>query len=275
MRQSSVARLHPTTTGGVAIMADLPSRGMEDYLKAIHHLGGVEKMVSPLDLAARLRVRAPSVTGMLKRLSEGGWVDYESGRGARLTAIGTTEARRVIRRHRLMELFLSRVLGLDWSEVDAEAEALEHTVSPRLEQAIADYLGEPPEDPHGHPIPTREGELARRELRALHSFQPGQRVVIREVQDDNPDRLRRWSALGLLPGATVTLLGRQDLDGTFEVEVGEKVVTLAAQGLAGLLAEAVAPSNPEERSKEERHVERRQSVRPLVAAPRSANRRGS
>jgi DtxR family Mn-dependent transcriptional regulator len=220
-------------------MAGQPSRAVQDYLKAIHNLGGVEKVVSPFDLATRLQVSPASVTGMLKRLAEAGWVDYESRRGARLTPLGITEARRVIRRHRLMELFLTRVLGLDWSEVDAEAEALEHAISPRLEQAIAAHLGEPLHDPHGHPIPTREGELAHRNLRPLHSFAAGQRVVIREVQDDHPKRLRRWSDLGLVPGATVTLLRQQPLDGTFDVQVGSQVVTLAAEGLAGLLGEPV------------------------------------
>ena len=140
-----------------------------------------------------------------------------------------------------MELFLTRVLGLDWSEVDVEAEALEHAISSRLEQAIADFLGEPLEDPHGHPIPTREGKLTRRNLRPLHSFQPGQCLVIREVQDDRPERLRRWSDLGLRPGATVTLLSRQTLDGTFQVQVGDQVAILATEGLAGLLAEEVDP----------------------------------
>jgi DtxR family Mn-dependent transcriptional regulator len=221
-------------------MPDQPTRAVQDYLKAIHRLGGAEQLVSPMELADRLEVRAASVTGMLKRLAEGGWIEYEPGRGAKLTARGTADARRVIRRHRLMELFLTRVLGLDWSEVDAEAEALEHAISPRLEQAIADYLGEPLEDPHGHPIPTREGELAHRDLRPLHTFPAGQRLVIREVQDDHPERLRRWSDLGLLPGAVVTLLCHHVLDGTFEVQVGAQVLTLATEGLAGLLAEPVA-----------------------------------
>src|SRR5712671_4425890 len=153
-------------------MPDQPSRAVQDYLKAIHRLGGVEDTVSSVDLAARLQVRAPSVTGMLKRLAEGGWIEYEPGTGAQLTAAGVVEARRVIRRHRLVELFLTRVLGLDWSEVDAEAEALEHAISPRLEQALAVHLGEPVEDPHGHPIPTPEGELTRRDLRELADFAP-------------------------------------------------------------------------------------------------------
>ena len=125
---------------------------------------------------------------MLKRLKEAAWIEYETGQGARLTAQGIAEARRVIRRHRLVELFLTRALGLDWSEVDVEAEALEHVISPRLEKAIARYLGKPLEDPHGHPIPTAEGTLEKRDLRPLHEFRDGQSVVIREVQDDNPDR---------------------------------------------------------------------------------------
>src|SRR5207248_2641474 len=149
---------------------------------------------------ARLKVRAPSVTGMLKRLAEAGWIRYEPGNGAQLTATGIGEARRVIRRHRLVELFLTRVLGLDWSEVDAEADALEHAISPRLEQALAAHLGEPLEDPHGHPIPTREGALTQRTLQSLDLFREGQRVVIREAQDDDPERLRRWQTLGLTPG---------------------------------------------------------------------------
>ena len=229
-------------------MAEQLSRAIQDYLKAIHRLGGDQKLVSPMDIAARLQVRAASVTGMLKRLAEGGWVHYEPGGGARLTPRGLAEALRVIRRHRLVELLLTRVLGLDWSEVDTEAEALEHAISPRLEQAIAEHLGEPREDPHGHPIPTREGGLVRRDLRPLHTFAPGERVLIREVQDDSPERLRRWRDLGLLPGATVTLLRHEPLDGVFEVQVGDRVVTLAAEGLAGLRGEAATPKGRPGRS---------------------------
>src|SRR5207302_10610004 len=165
-----------------------------------HSLGGAERMVSPVEIAARLEVRAPSVTGMLKRLAEAGWIRYEPGHGAQLSEPGIAEARRVTRRHRLVELFLTRVLGRGWSEVDAEAEALERAISPRLEQAIAAHLGEPLEDPHGHPIPGRDGSLVRRDLKKLSDFRAGQRVLIREVQDDNPDRLRRWRTLGLAPG---------------------------------------------------------------------------
>ena len=214
---------------------------MQDYLKAIHRLGGAEGRVSPVDIAERLGVRAPSVTGMLKRLADAGWIAYAPGTGVRLTEAGVAEARRVIRRHRLVELFLTRVLGLDWSEVDAEAEALEHAISPRLEQALAAHLGEPLEDPHGHPIPTREGTIPRREqLRTLDTFEAGQRVVIREARDDSPERLRHWQSLGLVPGVTVLFLRRQPLDDLYELQVGERVVPLGSEGLVGLLGELVA-----------------------------------
>jgi DtxR family transcriptional regulator, Mn-dependent transcriptional regulator len=225
-------------------MARQPSQAVQDYLKAIHSLGGAEAVVLPVKIADHLGVRAPSVTGMLKRLADAHWITYNPGRGAQLTPQGITEARRVIRRHRLVELFLTRVLGLDWSEVDAEAEALEHTISPRLEQAIAAHLGEPLEDPHGHPIPGRDGSLVRRDLKPLSKFRAGQRVLIREVQDDNPDRLRRWRTLGLVPGVTVLIRNYEELDDLFTVEVGDHVVPVGSEGLAGLHGELVANEAP-------------------------------
>jgi DtxR family Mn-dependent transcriptional regulator len=223
--------------------ASQPSQAVQDYLKAIHSLGGAERIVLPAAIAERLGVRAPSVTGMLKRLKDAGWITYEPAErsGAQLTAEGIQEARRVIRRHRLVELFLHRVLGLDWSEVDAEAEALEHAISPRLEQAIAAHLGEPLEDPHGHPIPTREGKLTKRDLRPLSDFRAGEQVIIREVQDDNPERLRHWQRLGLIPGAMVTFVSYEELDDLFQVRVGEQTVPVGSEGLAGLRGELVKP----------------------------------
>lgn len=221
-------------------MADQPSQAVQDYLKAIHHLGGAAGVVLPHQIAAALGVKAPSVTGMLRRLAEAGWITYAPKDGATLTPAGEAEALRVIRRHRLVELLLHQVLKLDWSEVDAEAEALEHAISPRLEQAIADHLGEPLEDPHGHPIPSRTGELRRRELRRLSEFRDGDTVVVREAQDDNPARLRHWHAHGLTPGAVVHVRHYQPLDDLFEVEVGGRLIRLGSEGLSGLRGEPVA-----------------------------------
>src|SRR5262245_40531516 len=227
-------------------MSDQPSQAVQDYLKAIHRLGGADRVVKPHEIVTAMAVKAPSVTGMLNRLADAGWIVYTPKTGAKLTPDGLAEALRVIRRHRLVELFLTRVLGLDWSEVDAEAEALEHAISPRLEQAIADHLGEPLEDPHGHPIPSRTGELKRRALRPLNEFQAGQTVVIREAQDDNPARLRHWQQQGLTPGATVQILTYEQLDDLFEVSVGGRLIRLGSEGLAGLLGEEVARLNSSE-----------------------------
>jgi DtxR family Mn-dependent transcriptional regulator len=218
-------------------MTDPITPAVQDYLKAIHSLGGAEHLVLPIDVAARLQVKAPSVTGMLKRLETAGLIRYDVGQGAQLTEAGIAHARRVIRRHRLVELFLTRVLGLDWSEVDAEADALEHAISPRLEQALAAYLGEPVEDPHGHPIPTALGDLQKRDLKPLHHFRAGERVVIREVQDDNPDRLRHWQNMGLVPGAVVQFTAYQPLDDMFDLQVGERTIHVGSEGLAGLRGE--------------------------------------
>ncbi len=218
-------------------MADEPTTAVQDYLKAIHRLGGADRVVSPADIAGLLLVKAPSVTGMLKRLAEAGWIDYVPGSGAKLSPEGLVHARRVIRRHRLIELFLTKVLGLDWSEVDAEAESLEHAISPRLEQAIATYLHEPLEDPHGHPIPTATGELAHRDLSPLSDFRAGQTVLIREAQDDNPSRLRRWQELGLVPGTTIRIVSYQPLDDLFELDVRGTLVRLGRDGLTGLRGE--------------------------------------
>ncbi len=218
-------------------MANQPTQAVQDYLKAIHRLGGSDDGVASGKIATELGVKGPSVTGMLKRLADAGWIEYAAGSGAKLTATGRAEALRVIRRHRLVELFLMQVLKLDWSEVDAEAEALEHAISPRLEQAISDYLGEPGEDPHGHPIPSRTGEMKSRNLKRLSEFRAGDTVVVREAQDDNPERLRHWRAQGLTPGACVRVLAYQELDDLFEVEVDGKLVRLGSEGLIGLRGE--------------------------------------
>lgn len=222
-------------------MPDQPSQAVQDYLKAIHQSGGGDGAVSPNEIATALGVKAPSVTGMLNRLAKAGWITYSAHSKARLTDAGRAEALRVIRRHRLVELFLTRVLGLDWSEVDAEAEALEHAISPRLEAAIAAHLGEPLEDPHGHPIPSSTGELVHRELKRLSEFRDGDTVVVREAQDDTPARLRHWQDLGLVPGVAVRVLHYQPLDDLFEIEVCGRLVRLGSEGLAGLRGERTPP----------------------------------
>lgn len=214
-----------------------PSAAEQNYLKAIHRLGGAERAVPPHEIADLLKVRAPSVTGMLKRLAKAAWIDYSPGDRVRLSPAGVHEARRVIRRHRLLELFLVKVLGLDWSEVDIEAEALEHAISLRIEQALAAHLGQPTEDPHGHPIPSADGQLEHRILQPLGRFRPGQRVLIREADDADADKLKRWRSVGLVPGAVVAVVGYNPLHETWNLSVGGNAMSLDGVDLVGLCGE--------------------------------------
>lgn len=210
---------------------------VQDYVKAIHDAGGADQRVMTGAIAKRLSLHMASVTGMLQRLAAAGWIEYQPRHGARLTGKGLAEARRVVRRHQLIECFLVRVLGYDWTEVHAEAEALEHAISPRLERALAEYLGEPAEGPFGHPIPAGDGGLPRRLLHRLCDLRPGQSAVVREVEDRDPDRLRRWKALGLVPGAAVLIVDSEPLDGVMALLVGKEHIRVSPTALVGLRGE--------------------------------------
>ena len=183
-------------------MTDQPTPAVQDYLKAIHALGGAEHVVTPVAIAERLQVRAPSVTGMLKRLAEAGWIRYEARRGAELTEAGIAQARRVIRRHRLVELFLTRVLGLDWSEVDSEADALEHAISPRLEEALAKHLGvdgvrDETHEPSAAAQPSHQIGLGERlipgvQVHVRAAAREGENLVRQGAGDQNRGGATRW-----------------------------------------------------------------------------------
>jgi DtxR family Mn-dependent transcriptional regulator len=165
---------------------------VEDYLKQILMLEqrGLGLRASNGALASALGVSPASVTTMVKTLAESGLVDYEAYDGARLTASGRQLALHVLRRHRLIELFLVRVLGLDWSEVHEEAERLEHAVSDRVVERIDDLLGRPETDPHGHPIPSAAGEVGASVATPLDEVEPGRRVRVARVSDHDAGFLR-------------------------------------------------------------------------------------
>ena len=213
------------------------STATEDYLKAIFHLGRDGGKVQTTGLARQLRVSKPSVTAMLKRLAEKGLVDYSPGRGATLTEEGRLATMRVVRRHRLLETFLVEMLHLDWSEVHEEAEVLEHHLSPRMVDAIDRVLGHPAEDPHGHPIPDAEGRLRVRELLPLEMLGAGERGTVREVRAAEAARLQRWKELGLVPGATVAMEAKQDLEDVMHVRIGDRELATGTEGVHGVLVE--------------------------------------
>lgn len=195
---------------------------MDDYLKAIFELTGpAGEPAASNAIAQRLGVSAPSVTGMLQKLSTGKrpWVAYRKHRGARLTQEGRLRALRIIRRHRLVELFLCQVLGYSWDEVHQEAERLEHFISEKLEERIAQKLGNPEFDPHGDIIPGKDGTLPERKTMALADVPPGSSVVVTSVSDRDPEMLRYLERIGLAPNRSLAVIDHGPFEGPTTVRL--------------------------------------------------------
>jgi DtxR family Mn-dependent transcriptional regulator len=200
----------------------MPTSTVEDYLKQIllEEQGHGEKRVATGRLAQALAVTPGTVTAMVKALSESGLVDYEAYGGVRLTKAGRQLALHVLRRHRLIELFLVRIMGMDWSEVHGEADRLEHAVSDRLIERIDEMLGHPAVDPHGDPIPTIGGELAPAQHEALAELEVGGTGRVTRIVDQEPGFLRLVERLGLRPGTNVKVVSRDEDADTLEIQVG-------------------------------------------------------
>jgi DtxR family Mn-dependent transcriptional regulator len=198
------------------------SRSVEDYLKAIYALTEREETASTSALAESLSVQPASVTGMVKRLAEVGYLEHARYRGVRLTEAGSREALKIIRRHRILETYLHTHLGYSWEDVHQEAERLEHAASDALIDRMATILDHPSHDPHGAPIPTPSGEIEVSEFVTLNEVDPGVSVEIRSVQDEDPDRLRYLETLGLVPGTRVTVQERAPFDGPTTLSIGNR-----------------------------------------------------
>lgn len=197
------------------------SRSVEDYLKAIYALEEQGDAASTSAIAQALDVQPGSVSGMVKRLAESGFVQHERYRGARLTHQGRREALRIIRRHRILETYLSERLGFSWDDVHEEAERLEHAASDRLIDRMATALQNPSHDPHGAPIPTRAGLVETTTRVTLAEIEAGAQVRIRAVQDDDSERLRYMEARGLLPGVLLTVEQQAPFNGPVSIRVGD------------------------------------------------------
>src|SRR5690606_31552885 len=158
----------------------MPSSTVQNYLKAILHLQGQGNGSTTVgEIARELEVTPGTVSIMMRQLKKRGLVEYEPRRGLSLKPEGVSEAMKVVRRHRLVELFLVEVLGLDWSEVHEEAEVLEHAISDRLLDRIDEMLGQPTHDPHGDPIPDRRGIVAEDSAVPLLGLAAGRYRVVR------------------------------------------------------------------------------------------------
>lgn len=203
------------------------SPAIQDYVKAVYALQGHEGprgggTASTSAIAQRLAVSAASATNMLKKLEGMGLVDYQPYRGASLTESGRKIALEVIRHHRLLETYLAEALGVPWDQVHAEAEVLEHALSEELEERISAHLGHPTQDPHGHPIPAKDGSLpvaTQVRLRRLWEIEPGESVAVDHVPDGEAEALRYLAAARIVPGARVEVVERGPQSGPLFVKV--------------------------------------------------------
>jgi len=197
------------------------SQAVEDYLKTIYEIEREQGKVATTVLAEQLSVAPASATGMIKKLADMDLVAYQPYQGLVLTQTGREIALEVIRHHRLIELFLAETLDVPWDQVHAEAHKIEHVLSEDLVDRIDAVLGHPTSDPHGAPIPTREGRIDQPPCRRLADLESGQSAVVIEVYDNDPALLRYLGELGLYPRVSLRVVGVAPFDGPVTVRVGE------------------------------------------------------
>jgi DtxR family transcriptional regulator, Mn-dependent transcriptional regulator len=201
------------------------SQSKEDYIKSIYQIQKEQNdaWVSTSNLAAHLGITNASVTGMVKRLAgaEPALVKYEPYSGVKLTIEGEKMALEIIRHHRLIETYLYRMLGYSWDEVHEEAERLEHVISEEMEERMSNALGNPTTDPHGDPIPDRDGNLPQQHTIKLTKLPEGEIARIQRITGQEPELLRYLAGLALVPDARVRVVSKAPFNGPVSLTVEE------------------------------------------------------
>ena len=219
----------------------MPSITVENYLKTLYQQQrGRGELVPMGSLANAMNVAPGTATAMVKALAESGLVDYEPRGGVRLSSKGEKLALHVLRRHRLVELFLVEVLKLDWTEVDPEAEELEHAISDKVLAKIDELLNYPEVDPHGDPIPPARGKMTERALPSLAECELGRPVRVARVMDQNPQFLQFVDRHSLKPGTEVIVRSRDDAADSVSIHPkNQSAITLGSSAAAKILVEAL------------------------------------
>lgn len=199
---------------------------VEDYLKAIYTIGRGTGAAATNEIAQRLALAPASVSGMVRRLADQGLLTYERYHGVKLTESGRRAALRTLRRHRVIEAYLVQALGYSWDRVHAEAERLEHAASDQLVDKMAATIGEPDVDPHGAPIPTRDGAVDEAEYTSLADLAIGVPGIVVRVADEDPAMLRYLAELSVVPGKRITVKARAPYGGPITVAVGRQELSI-------------------------------------------------
>ncbi|MEP6858787.1 MAG: metal-dependent transcriptional regulator [Gemmatimonadales bacterium] len=213
---------------------------VEDYLKAIYAIGKGTGAAATNEIAQRLALAPASVSGMVRRLADQGLLAYERYHGVKLTESGRRAALRTLRRHRVIEAYLSQALGYPWDLVHGEAERLEHAASDELVDRMAATIGEPEVDPHGAPIPTRDGAVNETQYTSLADLAIGVPGVVMRVTDEDPAMLRYLGELSVVPGKRVTVKSRAPYGGPITLAVGRQELSIGPALAAHVLTAPVA-----------------------------------
>lgn len=204
------------------------SQSEENYIKTIYHLAAIsDKGISTNAIAKRLKTKASSVTDMIKKLSDKEVVVYKKYQGVTLTELGKKTAASIIRKHRLWEVFLVEKLNFSWDEVHEVAEQLEHIKSPKLIDELDAFLGHPKRDPHGDPIPDKEGNLPQIKKSLLATLQKNEKGVCVGVNDTSSEFLRFLDKQEIGLGLNIEVLDKEPFDDSFLVKINEKEMTIS------------------------------------------------
>jgi len=225
----SIQELAPRISDCLKVIYAMQERGLKVTTSAVHE---------------QLGVSDATVTMLFKDFAEAGWVEHTPYRGVRLTPLGERKAMEVIRHHRLLELYLARELGYSWDKVHDEADKLEHVISEEFEDKLDALLGYPTVDPHGDPIPSKDGVMSVRKGCTLTQLSEGQAALILRVSDQNPEKLCYLGQLGLYPETRVQVVERAPFGGPLRVLVGE-IAQQVERMLGAELAEQIIVTSPE------------------------------
>lgn len=208
------------------------SQSVEDYLKVIYVLESEGEGTTTTNIANALDVSSASVTNMLKRLAKMNLLEYESYKGAKLTDAGNKIALEILRHHRLLELYLKEVMGYSWDEVHDEAEKLEHHISEQFEDRIAELLNHPTHDPHGDPIPSKDGIMPTMAQLSISEAEENTPYIIGRVKDQDPELLRYLEKIGVLPGSKIEVIEKAPFDGPVKIRLEDNIEQMLGQAVA-------------------------------------------
>ena len=206
----------------------MASEQIEDYLKNIYKIQSSEGKASTSSLSEKLQISPASVSEMIKKLADEGSLTHTPYKGVELTESGKRAALKIVRKHRLWEMFLVEVLHFGWDEIDQEAERFEHIMSEKMEDKIDEVLGFPSVDPHGDPIPTKHGTIKTIKAFPLEDAEEGASVRVVRVNDENPELLQYASSIGLLLNKKISVRQRMKFDNSLIIKIGAKDTTVSA-----------------------------------------------